>query len=234
MYQVGINKGILGICWTVCVLLCSRVNREQGTLLLSREVSVSEVYTIFDETRNSRLHGATLTIPASMMDCHHQFLTESSNYKALDVRGSAHHSIVHIKYPTRCNSVSKFYFIFIWSSTCFGRHTAHHQEPKTAPAASGFAYVEGCWPCSCLTLSVRVWYTAHHQEPKTIPAASGFAYVESWWPCSCLTLSEYDTPPIIRSLKLHQQPLVLHMWRVVGRVVAGRCQSMTHRPSSGA
>jgi hypothetical protein len=28
---------------------------------------------------------------------------------------------------------------FKWSSTCFGRHTAHHQEPKTALAASGFA-----------------------------------------------------------------------------------------------
>ena len=27
---------------------------------------------------------------------------------------------------------------------CFGRHTAHHQEPKTALAASGFSYVEGC------------------------------------------------------------------------------------------
>jgi hypothetical protein len=25
-----------------------------------------------------------------------------------------------------------YYFIFIWSSTCFGRNTAHHQEPKTA------------------------------------------------------------------------------------------------------
>jgi len=24
-----------------------------------------------------------------------------------------------------------------------------------------------------------------------------------------------DTPPIIRSLKLHKQPLVLHMWKVV-------------------
>jgi hypothetical protein len=27
---------------------------------------------------------------------------------------------------------------FKGSSTCFGRHTAHHQEPKTAQAASGF------------------------------------------------------------------------------------------------
>jgi len=25
-----------------------------------------------------------------------------------------------------------------------------------------------------------------------------------------------DTPPIIRSLKLHRQPLVLHTWKVVG------------------
>ena len=32
-----------------------------------------------------------------------------------------------------------------------------------------------------------------------------------------------DTPPIIRSLKLHKQPLVLHTWKVVGRAVVGRC-----------
>jgi len=77
-----------------------------------------------------------------------------------------HHSIIHIKNPTRCSSVSKFYFIFIWSSTCFGWHTTHHQEPKTALAASGFAYAEGCWPCSCWMLTasykykIKFWYTA--------------------------------------------------------------------------
>jgi len=36
-----------------------------------------------------------------------------------------------------------------------------------------------------------------------------------------------DTPSIIRSIKLHWQPLVLHTWRVVGRVVGGRCQLTT-------
>jgi len=35
-----------------------------------------------------------------------------------------------------------------------------------------------------------------------------------------------DTPPIIRSLKLHWQPLVFRMWKVVGRVVGGRCQAL--------
>jgi hypothetical protein len=60
--------------------------------------------------------------------------------------------LIHIENPTRCHSVSKFYFIFIWSSTCFGRHTAHHQEPKTALEATGFACVEGCLTCSCWTL----------------------------------------------------------------------------------
>jgi len=44
-----------------------------------------------------------------------------------------------------------FYFIFIWSSACFGRHTALHHEPTTALAASGFVYMEGCWTCSCWT-----------------------------------------------------------------------------------
>ena len=33
-----------------------------------------------------------------------------------------------------------------------------------------------------------------------------------------------DTPPIIRSLKLHWQPLVFHAWKVVG-CVAGRRQA---------
>jgi len=33
-----------------------------------------------------------------------------------------------------------------------------------------------------------------------------------------------DTPPFIRSLKLHKQPLDLHTWKVVGRAVVGRCQ----------
>ena len=36
------------------------------------------------------------------------------------------------KNPTRHNNVSKFYSLFLRSSTCFGRHTAHHQEPKIA------------------------------------------------------------------------------------------------------
>jgi hypothetical protein len=41
-----------------------------------------------------------------------------------------------------------------------------------------------------------------------------------------------DTPPIIRSLKLHWKPLVFHTWKVVGRVVGGWCQARCawHRP----
>jgi len=34
-----------------------------------------------------------------------------------------------------------------------------------------------------------------------------------------------DTTAIIRSLNLHWQPLVFHTWKVVGRVVVGRCQA---------
>jgi len=43
------------------------------------------------------------------------------------------------------------------------------------------------------------------------------------------------TPPIIRSQKLHWQPLVLHTWKVVGCAVAGRCQvayATWHRPTT--
>jgi hypothetical protein len=37
-----------------------------------------------------------------------------------------------------------------------------------------------------------------------------------------------NTPPIIRSLKLHWQPLGFHTWRVAGRVVGGRCQAQSN------
>ena len=65
-----------------------------------------------------------------------------------------------------------YYFIFIRSSTCFGRYTAHYQEPKTALAASGFSYVRGFWTCRWWTLSgtVPVPDDVHHlhvQKPLT-------------------------------------------------------------------
>jgi len=46
-----------------------------------------------------------------------------------------------------------------------------------------------------------------------------------------------DAPPIIRSPKLHWQPLVFHTWKVDGRVVGGRCQAQyvpdnVHQPST--
>ena len=34
-----------------------------------------------------------------------------------------------------------------------------------------------------------------------------------------------DTPPIIKSLKLHWQPLVFHTGKVVGRAIGGRGQA---------
>jgi hypothetical protein len=38
-----------------------------------------------------------------------------------------------------------------------------------------------------------------------------------------------DTPPTIRSLKLHWQPLVFHTWNVAGRVAGGRCSNVHQR-----
>jgi len=40
------------------------------------------------------------------------------------------------------------------------------------------------------------------------------------------------TPPIIRSLILHWQPLVFHTWKVVRRVVVGRCQAWQSPPTT--
>jgi hypothetical protein len=98
---------------------------------------------------------------------------------SFDISGSVHHRITHIKNPTRCNSVSKFYFRFIWSLTCFGRHTSHHQELKIALAVSGFAYVEGWWPCSCVQ-------QLHGHQPSTyVKPEAASAVLGSWWLAMC-------------------------------------------------
>jgi hypothetical protein len=47
---------------------------------------------------------------------------------------------------------------------------------------------------------------------------SKFYYSIFIWSVTC----SGDTPPIIRSLKLHWQPLVFHTWKVVGCVVGGQ------------
>jgi len=50
-----------------------------------------------------------------------------------------HYSIIHTETANKMQQCIKIYYsMFIWNSTCFGRHTARHQELKTALAASGF------------------------------------------------------------------------------------------------
>jgi hypothetical protein len=95
-------------------------------------------------------------------------LWEIYSFRSCDVGKLQSHFIK--KNPTRCNNVSEFYYtLFIWSSTCFGRHTAHHQKPKTALAASGFSYVKGCWTCSWWTFSgtVCAWQRPPTARPTT-------------------------------------------------------------------
>jgi len=97
--------------------------------------------------------------------------SESQLFKTYQILNNLGKVRIHVTLLT-CNNVSKFHYsIFICSSTCFGRHTAHHQEPKTVLTASGFAYMEGCWTCSWLdvvrhTVPDNV-HQLHVQQPST-------------------------------------------------------------------
>ena len=168
-------------------------------------------------------------------------------YKSFNIQSSL--CVIHIENPTRCQSVSKFYFIFIWSSTCFGRHTAHHQQPKTALAASGFAYVEGCWTCSWWTLSgtekskkmlqcinILLFYIymklnmfrATHRPSSGAYTCTGspfFSYVEGCWTCSWWKLSGTEkSKKMLECIKI----LLFHIYIKLNMFRA------THRPSPGA
>ena len=77
----------------------------------------------------------------SLQFCH----TQISWYMHIHRHSKSKGGLIHIEIANKTQQCIRIYYsMFIWSSTCFGRHTAHHQEPKTALAASGFAYVKGC------------------------------------------------------------------------------------------
>jgi hypothetical protein len=102
--------------------------------------------------------------------------------------GFVHHSIIDMENPTRCHSASKFYFIFIWSLTCFGRQTAHHEAPKTTIAASVFACVEGCWTCGYWALSGSVCQrpaTTHLTTFHVCKTRGCQCSLGSWWWAVC-------------------------------------------------
>jgi hypothetical protein len=93
--------------------------------------------------------------------------------------------IIHTEIANKMQQCIKIYYaMLIWSSTCFGRHTAHHQKLKTALASSGFAYVKGFWTLSLLD-AVSVQQT---QRPTTFhvwnPEAAS-AVLSSWWRAVC-------------------------------------------------
>ena len=113
---------------------------------------------------------------------------------------------------------------FKWSSKCFGRHTAHHQEPKTAQVASGFAYVEGRRTCSCWTLLGSVpdnVQQLHVRQPTTyvIPEAAS-AVLGSWWWAVCRP----------KHFELHLKKGIIKFWYTVASCWIFHCKNctMTH------
>jgi hypothetical protein len=66
-------------------------------------------------------------------------ITDTHNNNKCDMYKS---SLRHIHDPVlsslKMKGIRLLYSIFIWSSACFGRHTAHNQVPKTVLVVSGF------------------------------------------------------------------------------------------------
>jgi hypothetical protein len=128
-------------------------------------------------------------------------LLDWNKYEAIDLMFVDRCIIIQFikKNPTRCNKISKFYyFLFTWSSTCFGRHTAHHLELKTALAVSGFSYLEGCWTRSCWTLSGTLCLTRSTDYTSNNLVSAHTV---------CLTRSANYTSNNLPSMKTQKQPM---------------------------
>jgi hypothetical protein len=66
-------------------------------------------------------------------------------YKNLNVKfevcKSVHHRTIQINHQPDETVFQFIILMFVYSSICFGRFTAHHQELMTAVAASGFTFL---------------------------------------------------------------------------------------------
>jgi hypothetical protein len=68
---------------------------------------------------------AILKDPTLKMQTLKSFILSAMNlitHDVLDICGSMHHSIIHIKNPTQCNSVSKSYFIYMKLNMFWATH----------------------------------------------------------------------------------------------------------------
>jgi hypothetical protein len=118
----------------------------------------------------------------------------------LDVCGSVHHSTIQKEKSNKMQKCIKSLLFHIYMKpTCFGRHTAHHQEPKTALAGSGFLYVEGCWTCS--------WRTINNL-PRTITVPDNVHQLHVQQP-STYDNCAWQRPPATR-------PTAFHVWKTRG------------------
>ena len=78
----------------------------------------------------------------------------------LDVRGSVHHNTIHKEKTNKMQQCIQILLLHIYMKLNMLRwHTANHQEPKIALAASDVSYMEGCWAWSWWTLSGTVCLT---------------------------------------------------------------------------
>ena len=65
-------------------------------------------------------------------------VTSASRSSEFKVCKSLHHYTIQINQPTRCNNLSSLLLDVIYSSTCFGRPHAHHQELNNCSSSLWF------------------------------------------------------------------------------------------------
>ena len=87
------------------------------------------------------------------------------------------HSTIRTEKSSKMQQYIKIYYsIFVWSSTCFGQHTTHDQEPKTALATSGLH----TWKVVGRVVAGRCQAEYSACKPEAANAVLG-----SWWWAVC-------------------------------------------------
>jgi len=83
----------------------------------------------------------------------------------LDVRGFVHHSTIHAEIVNKMQQCIKIYYsTFLWSSTCFGRHTPPSSGAQNYTSSLWFCIRERLLDVEVSAILSSWWWTVCHPK----------------------------------------------------------------------
>jgi hypothetical protein len=170
-------------------------------LLLKQWEEKGEFFCMFEGPNDSNLLYQASEVTSKVV---------SNRMNMFNIHGSVHRSMTQEKWPTRRNLVIQFIIPpFIKGSTCFERHTAHHEELELY--LQPLVYIRMWWPAVVKSEWERQFRVSKWTSALCSITVSMYIRVSKWTKAVCsITVALYIRVSICTKLSAssHRGPLL--------------------------